>query len=152
MAASYPSSIKSFSTKTDNVSAIVAADQTDMSDEIVAIETELGITPSGSFSDVVSRLLEEVASVWAKIDQVGTQTLVDSYNVSGIVDSGTGVTDVTIDHDMDSATYAVVNTGDAAGRVGSSNRAVGSYRLNAVNNTSTADIDIVNSIVYGGIT
>lgn len=52
----YPSSLDSFSTKTDAVSDVIAADYNGHSASIVAIETELGTTPKGSFADVKTRL------------------------------------------------------------------------------------------------
>lgn len=42
MAASYPGSIKSFTTKADNVDDVLAADVNSIQDEVVAIETQLG--------------------------------------------------------------------------------------------------------------
>lgn len=50
MAADYPTSVKSFSTKVDNVDLVMAADINDIQTEVVAIETELKKT-SGSTVD-----------------------------------------------------------------------------------------------------
>ena len=47
MAASYPTSIKSFSTKTDNVDDVLAAHVNDLQEEVVAIETVLGVGKTG---------------------------------------------------------------------------------------------------------
>lgn len=45
MTASYPTAIKSFTTKVDGTSAILAADINGAQDEAVAIETALGVSP-----------------------------------------------------------------------------------------------------------
>jgi|LauGreDrversion4_2_1035121.scaffolds.fasta_scaffold49771_2 hypothetical protein len=50
MAASYPSSIRPFTTKTNILSVIDAADPNSLQEEVVAIETTLGINPALSTS------------------------------------------------------------------------------------------------------
>lgn len=54
--ATYPSAIKSFTTKTDNVDYPAAAHINDPQAEITAIETELGTLPKGGSADVTTRL------------------------------------------------------------------------------------------------
>lgn len=46
--ASYPSSVKTFTTKVDGVTTVAAADVNDVQSEIVAVETALGINPATS--------------------------------------------------------------------------------------------------------
>jgi hypothetical protein len=50
MAASYPSSVRPFTTKTNILSVIDAADPNSLQEEVVAIETTLGINPALSTS------------------------------------------------------------------------------------------------------
>lgn len=57
MASSYPGALDSFTTKTDNVDAILASHVNDLQNSVVAIQTELGTNPSAGFSDVTARLL-----------------------------------------------------------------------------------------------
>lgn len=45
MAASYPSSVKSFSTKVDGTTVVSAVDVNGLQDEVVAVETNLGVNP-----------------------------------------------------------------------------------------------------------
>lgn len=56
MAASYPGSIKSFTTKTDSSDVIRASHINDLQDEVVAVETQLGITSSPASGSVRERL------------------------------------------------------------------------------------------------
>lgn len=52
----YPASLDSFTTKTDDVTEVLAAHVNDMQTAIVAIETELGTDPAGTLTDVKTRL------------------------------------------------------------------------------------------------
>ena len=59
MATNYPGSLDSYTTKntTDDLALVDhAASHNDLQDAIVAIQTELGIDPAGSDTDVVTRL------------------------------------------------------------------------------------------------
>ena len=56
MSATYPSSIRNFTDKVDNVDEVIAKDINDAYDEIEAIEGELGTSPSGGYSTVKARL------------------------------------------------------------------------------------------------
>ena len=56
MTASYPSSVKSFTTKSDLTDLYSASHINDLQAEVVAIETELGTLPKGSYGSVKLRL------------------------------------------------------------------------------------------------
>ena len=56
MPASYPTSIKSFTTKTDSTDVILASHINDIQNEVVAVETQLGITTSPAANSVRERL------------------------------------------------------------------------------------------------
>lgn len=56
MAASYPTSVKSFTTKTNKVDDYDASHINDLQDEVSAIQTELGTDPAGSVADLKTRL------------------------------------------------------------------------------------------------
>jgi len=47
-----------------------------------------------------------IAKMWGTVNQIGTQNLDANYNVDGIVDQGTGLTDFTIGDDFSSVNYA----------------------------------------------
>lgn len=63
MPASYPSSVKTFTTKQDGVDRVAAAHVNDLQAEVVAIETELGTNPSGASADVAARLTADEAAI-----------------------------------------------------------------------------------------
>jgi hypothetical protein len=56
MVASFPSDVKSFGRKTDNVDDVMADDVNFAYDEIEALETELGTDPAGAYATVKARL------------------------------------------------------------------------------------------------
>jgi hypothetical protein len=60
MATDYPGAIDSFSTKTDEVTDVMAADVNDLQDAVEAIETELGADPAGTAADVKTRLAQSL--------------------------------------------------------------------------------------------
>lgn len=62
MAASFPTSLKSFTTKTDDVDDVLASHVNDMQDEIVAIETALGAGLSTSVRQIVYAKSSAVAT------------------------------------------------------------------------------------------
>lgn len=69
MAASFPSSLKSFTNPTpaNNLNSPSHAQQhIDVNNEVVAIETELGTTPKGTYADVKTRLADAVYKIGAQ--------------------------------------------------------------------------------------
>jgi len=56
MGASYPATLKTFTTKTDKVDLVAAAHINDLQDETLAIQTELGTDIAGSCTDLKTRL------------------------------------------------------------------------------------------------
>lgn len=65
MAASYPGSVKSFTTKTNYVDLVDASHVNDLQDEVVAIETELGTDVAGSATNLKTRLAVSLADTGA---------------------------------------------------------------------------------------
>lgn len=59
--ATYPGGIKSFTTKTDNVTEVMAADVNDLQSEVTAIETELGVDVAGTVTNLVTRLARSLS-------------------------------------------------------------------------------------------
>jgi len=59
---SYPASLDSFSTKTDGVTEVMAADVNLLQAAVVAIETELGTDPAGTLTDLKTRLLKSLST------------------------------------------------------------------------------------------
>ena len=57
MSASYPSKVKSFPTRVNYTEVIDASHPNTLQEEVVAIETTLGVNPQGAYSTVNERLL-----------------------------------------------------------------------------------------------
>lgn len=133
MAASYPGAIKSFTTKTNNVDDVDAADMNAVQDEINAIETELGI-------NVDDRLIK----AWAHID-MATTTPVASEGVSSLDDNGTGLFDVNwtnaFSGDNDYACVASCQEQSSTGQLVMVQTLVASYAPIRCQNISNAVVD-----------
>ena len=76
------------------------------------VNTLSGVTTAGSIvvtgegNSTTTNLQQGLAKVWANVDQLGTANIVDSLNMSGITDNGTGDLSVAINNNMANATYA----------------------------------------------
>lgn len=102
MAASYPTSIKSFTTKVDDVDDVLAEHVNSLQEEVVAIETALGINPKGVVQVVHAEVggtisgstaipNDDTAPTWAEGDDttiVGTITPTDADNILLVVVHG----------------------------------------------------------------
>jgi hypothetical protein len=143
---SYPSSIKSFTTKVDNVDDVMAADVNDLQAEVVAIETALG----------VNMALAQGVKGWLAVDCTGTMTILDSFNVSGLTDEGAGDITITWDVDFGSANYAIVGntqytSASGVALVDITSIAAGSCRVKTkyIANSTPVDCDYVSIIAIG---
>ena len=100
----YPGGIYSPPTRVDGTDQVIAADFNNPAAEIVAIETELGISPKGSFTDVKTRLNRH--------DTLGAAM---SRASTSAVNSGTGVRTLTgYDTDLHVDAGFTVNHGAGA--------------------------------------
>ena len=86
--ADYPSSLYSASHVTDNVDQVQASDINTLQDEIAAIEAELGTDAAGSFSDVVTALLESCGEKFQTAGQIVYCDTTNSTDVLGIGTAG----------------------------------------------------------------
>lgn len=78
MTASFPSSVKSFSTKSDNVDDVMAVDINGIQDEVVAIETHL-VTNYGVFKPLTTPL---TSTAWdGDAYSTASKTLIDLSSV-----------------------------------------------------------------------
>jgi len=115
---------------------------------------------SSSNSVAVSTVFGGSAKVWADVDMTGTAAPDDSFNVTGIVDNGTGDVTVTIASDMGNATYACSGMCGAASSFDDESmahiisRAAGTARfgITDVHNAADAmDIDPCMFIIHGDL-
>ena len=92
MAASYPTSIKSFTTKVDNVDDVVAAHVNDLQLEVVALETACGIGKSTSAIQVKNTQTGAVATGTTTVpfdDTIPQNTEGDQYMTLAITPKAT---------------------------------------------------------------
>ena len=86
MPASYPGSVKSFTTKVDGVDDVQAAHVNDLQLEVEAVETELGANPKGTSASVAAKIAgvksDAGASDVLNISSGGTR--LNSGNYSGV--------------------------------------------------------------------
>ncbi len=81
MTASFPTSVKSFTTKADNVDDVMAADVNGIQDEVVAIETHL-VTNYGVFKPLTTPL---TSTAWdGDAYSTTSKTLIDLSAVFGV--------------------------------------------------------------------
>lgn len=85
----------------------------------------------------------ETIGAWVKYTTVGTTQILDSYNVSGLVDDAAGVTTISWDSDFNNVSYDVVcMTGPVRGycHIGSDAR-VGSAQIVTTDNNGASSLD-----------
>ena len=83
MAASYPSSIRSFSTKRNTLDIIDASDPNSVQEEVVAIQSTLGVNPNistaPSSSGTFSTTATTYATLAARLANIETGIVSDSH-------------------------------------------------------------------------
>lgn len=88
MSTNYPSALDSYTTKIDLVTDVMAADINNPQDAIIAIETELGLDPRGSYTDVSARFTDYAARIanleigWVALPN-GTRVSDTSFTLPG---------------------------------------------------------------------
>lgn len=92
MASTYPGAVDTFTTKTDNVDAILASHVNELQNSIVAVETELGVDPAGGSTNLVTRLkgLGD-ANASTSTSTSSNQTLTDASNGLHFVTPGAAI-------------------------------------------------------------
>jgi len=76
------------------------------------INTLTGVTTAGSIAvtgegnSTTTNLQQGLCKGWCNWTQVSTQTVRDSFNISGITDGGTGKTTLSINNDMSNSDWA----------------------------------------------
>ena len=107
------------------------------------VNTLTGVSTAGSIAvtaegnSTTTNLQQGLTKVWAMVDQVGTQGIDDSFNLTSITDGGTGLTTFTFANDMNNATYAVTSCCEYNSLQGITAQATGSAGI-AIMNSSIA--------------
>ncbi len=108
----------------------------------------------------VSLTKQHAAKCWIRFNGTGTIAINDSFNVSGIVDAGTGEYTVTINNDMANDDYAYYgfSSRDAStsqvGMFGTTSTAdvtTGKFRVIELAGTTFFDVGVVMCAVHGDL-
>jgi hypothetical protein len=137
----------------------------------IAIDKLKGVTATGSMLVVgeggtnTTNLQQGLAKCWIHLKGADTFANVDSLNVSGVTDNGTGDYTITINNDMGSNTYSVTGLSKQdSGAAGQNMRidddgtqtntmAAGLVRVNTTDggNSAFADSNIVCATIHGDL-
>lgn len=110
---------------------------------------------------VTQNMVQGVSKAWCHWTQVSTQTIRDSFNISGITDGGTGKTTLSINNDMSNDDWAGSMYQNASNGVGTGDwnnhyaggfiaRATGSVELVSYA-SSLIDSGLVDVIIHGDL-
>ena len=103
---------------------------------------------------VVTNIQQGLAKSWIDIVQTsGSQVISDSFNITGITDTATGQTTVTIANDMASANYCcTTGSNQLHSVVNSATTTTGVYRTEAINSSGAdTDSDYVGVTQHGDL-
>ena len=109
----------------------------------IKVDTLTGKTTANDITVTVgatatAKLEQGLAKVWIRFNGTGTIAIDDSFNVSGIVDAGTGQYTVTINNDMANDDYAYY---------GLSSRDASTSQVGMFGTTNTADVTTAKFLV-----
>ena len=103
---------------------------------------------SKSKSGVIGRS-QDTAKAWVNLDGTGTPHTNQSFNVSTIGDTPSGIFTVNFINPMSSTTYCVVTSSTGSYNTGAQTYATGSVVLrNSDTDGTNADIDLICAVVY----
>ena len=101
---------------------------------------------------------QSAAKAWVNLNQVGTISIFDSFNVSGITDSGTGLTDIGLSSSMSNTGFALSITrqdtsvnNDSTGFDGLNQKTVSNIRFVSIENATLSDSNNAHCIVQGDL-
>jgi len=133
---------------------------------ILKVDALQGITAAGDITvtseggAATQSLQQGLAKVWIRFNGTGTISINDSFNVSGIVDGGTGVYDVTINNDMANDDYAYYgfSSRDAStaqvgmfGSTSATDVTTGKFRVIELAGTTFFDVGVVMCAAHGDL-
>jgi len=114
-------------------------------------------------SSPVTLTKQSAAKVWSNLDGTGTAAVIDSFNISGMTDNGTGDYTNSISSSLSNGNYVITiaygnQTGSWAAQANgqlkyASTPAAGAYSLTTGNSVSAAlsDFDRIHSSVQGDL-
>ena len=128
---------------------------------LTGTSTAGSIAVTGEGNSTTTNLQQGLAKAWCHWTQVSTQTIRDSFNISGITDGGTGKTTLSINNDMSNDDWAGSMYQNAANGVGTGDwnnhyaggfiaRATGSVEIVSYS-SGLVDSGFVDVIIHGDL-
>src|SRR3990167_5082778 len=145
--ASYPTSIVNLTPKVLN-DVLLITDVNNLQDEVEAIETELGVAPSGAYSTTVQRL-DNLVNENLLIN--GDMSICQEWGYSltnGNVANGEYLTDIFIYRKTNSTTVDFTHLTYTFSTVGNSNKAI-ALTLTALTATAAGDYHVISTFIPG---
>ena len=104
----------------------------------------------GEGGSTTTNLQQGLTKVWARVDQVGTQGIDDSFNLTSITDAGTALTTFTFANDMSNVNYAVTSCAEYNSLQSITAQATGSAGVAIMNASSAYEDRDMTSIKVSG--
>ena len=133
----------------------------------IAIDKLKGVTAAGSMlvvgegGTVTTNLQQGLAKLWCKFDQVNSNAINDSFNLSSVTDTATGKYSLNFTNNMASANYSTVGTshhtanyyGLSSGPHTGDGLSTSLYAMRTVtpNNATLADMSEISDSVFGDL-
>ena len=117
---------------------------------LTGVSTAGSIAVTGEGNSTTTNLQQGLTKVWARVDQVGTQGIDDSFNLTSITDGGTAITTFTFANDMNNANYAVTSCAEYNSMQGITAQATGSAGIAIMNASSAYEDRDMTSIKVSG--
>lgn len=110
------------------------------------------MTVVGEGGSTTTSLQQGLAKCWVNFNGTSTIATRDSFNVTGLVDNGTGSYNVTIANDMANANFSVVSGGSGTEKmIGIDSHAASTFRTFNYAGGSAEDATILSYIVDGDL-
>ena len=117
---------------------------------LTGVSTAGSIAVTGEGNSTTTNLQQGLTKVWAMVDQVGTQGIDDSFNLTSITDAGTALTTFTFANDMSNVNYAVTSCAEYNSMQGITAQATGSAGIAIMNASSAYEDRDMTSIKVSG--
>ena len=127
-------------------------------DNLKGSTTGGSINVLGEGTSATTNLQQGLAKAWVNFDQSGTIAISDSFNVSGISDVGSGLTDIGLSSAMSNTGFAVAITrqdvtvnNDSTGFDALTQKTVSNVRFVSIENAALTDTNNGHCIVHGDL-
>ena len=119
---------------------------------LTGASTAGSIAVTGEGNSTTTNLQQGLIKAWVNFNGTSTIAERDSFNVSGLVDNGTGSYNVTIANDMANANFSVVSGGSGTEKtIGIDSHAASTFRTFNYAGSSAEDATTLSYIVDGDL-